>query len=559
MRMPQPIFRTFVFLLTLLAGMQFGVSAGFAAPAESCESPYSAIKTLLDWLQPENYDPSKAALCLDLSAEADAEVGSVRARQIIEVLDGRGLFIQLDAVPTKSDYADASGRSRYVLSPKEADIFVERVGDRWLWSKTTVARIPALHRSVFLIDTKGFVNQLPSWMQGSLLGIAVWQLVSLFGLILVALLLRMVVRVVFRGQIRLMMKRLSVSWEDSLIEQVGSPVGTFVASGIAMYALPLLLLPVKLNQFALLIFRVVCAVAAVVMLYRLVDLFTAWLEQKAQQTETKLDDQLVPLARRALKIFIVSIGTVFVLQNLNYDVASLIAGLGIGGLAFALAAKDTIANLFGSATIFASRPFQIGDWVVIGGSTEGVVESVGFRSTRVRTFYNSLISIPNAKVADAVVDNYGAREFRRFKMTIGLTYDTTTEQMQAYVEGVRAILKNNPSIRQDAFEVHFNSFGDSSLNVLVYSFLKVPDWSTELREKHNLMLEFMRLADKVGVSFAFPTQTLHLDTVASATDQRVSAAPTDEVLAELVESFGPEGANARPAGPKLTHGFFPGS
>ena len=135
-------------------------------------------------------------------------------------------------------------------------------------------------------------------------------------------------------------------------------------------------------------------------------LFTSWLEQKAQQTETKLDDQLVPLARRALKIFIVSIGTVFVLQNLNYDVASLIAGLGIGGLAFALAAKDTIANLFGSATIFASRPFQIGDWVVIGGSTEGVVESVGFRSTRVRTFYNSLIGIPNAKVADAVVDNY---------------------------------------------------------------------------------------------------------------------------------------------------------
>ena len=559
MRMPQPKYRTSIFVLTLTALMSVGLPSALAAPAESCETPYLAIKTLLDWLQPDTYDPSKAALCLDLSDERDSAVGPVRARQIIEVLDGRGLFIKLDELPTKPDYADASGRTRYVLSPKEPDIFVERVGERWMWSKSTVASIPALHRSVFLIDTKGFVGELPAWMQGSFLGIAVWQLVSLLGLIFVALLLRVVVRVVFRGQIRLVMKRLSVNWEETLIEQVGSPVGTFVAAGIAMYALPLLLLPVKLNQFALLMFRVVCAVAAVVMLYRLVDLFTAWLEQKALETETKLDDQLVPLARRALKIFIVSIGTVFVLQNLNYDVASLIAGLGIGGLAFALAAKDTIANLFGSATIFASRPFQIGDWVVIGGSTEGVVESVGFRSTRVRTFYNSLISIPNAKVADAVVDNYGAREFRRFKMTIGLTYDTTTEQMQAYVEGVRAILKNNPSIRQDAFEVHFNSFGDSSLNVLVYSFLKVPDWSTELREKHNLMLEFMRLADQLGVSFAFPTQTLHLDTVASSTDRSVAAAPADETLAELVESFGPDGSNARPAGPKLTHGFFAGS
>jgi len=519
-----------------------------------------SVKTLLDWLQPDSYDPAKAALCLDLSEETSADVGALRARQIIEVLDGRGLFIKLDELPTKADYADASGRGRYVLSPKEPDIFVERVGEKWLWSKTTVARIESLHRSVFLIDTHGFVRDLPAWMQGTFLRIAIWQLVALFGLIVVALLLRVIVRAVFRGQIRLLMKRLSVTWEETLIEQVGSPVGTFVASGIAMYALPLLLLPVKLNQFALLIFRVVCAVAAVVMLYRLVDLFTAWLEQKALQTETKLDDQLVPLARRALKIFIVSIGTVFVLQNLNYDVASLIAGLGIGGLAFALAAKDTIANLFGSATIFASRPFQIGDWVVIGGSTEGVVESVGFRSTRVRTFYNSLISIPNAKVADAVVDNYGAREVRRFKTTLGLTYDTTTEQVQAFVEGIRAILKNNPSIRQDAFEVHFNSFGDSSLNILVYSFLKVPDWSTELREKHNLMLEFMRLADHLGVSFAFPTQTLHLDTVASPADKSLEAAvPSDQALVEVVEAFGPDGSKARPGGPKLTHGFFPGS
>jgi MscS family membrane protein len=341
-----------------------------------------------------------------------------------------------------------------------------------------------------------------------------------------------------------------------LITQVGNPLGTLVASALTIFSLPLFLLPVKLNQLVLLGLRLVCAISAVVALYRVVDLVTAWLEQRAEQTDTKLDDQLVPLARRAMKIFIVSIGTVFVLQNMNYDVASLIAGLGIGGLAFALAAKDTIANLFGSATIFASRPFQIGDWVNVNGC-EGVVESVGFRSTRIRTFYNSLVSIPNSRVADSVVDNYGAREFRRFKTILGLTYDTTPKQMQGFVEGVRAILKSNPVVRQEYYEVHFSSFGASSLNVLVYAFFKTDSWTTELSEKHNVLLDIMSLAEELGVSFAFPTQTLHLESVATPEKSSGTAIQDDAALAAAVESFGPGGKRVESERHKLTHGFWP--
>ena len=243
---------------------------------------------------------------------------------------------------------------------------------------------------------------------------------------------------------------------------------------------------------------------------------------------------------------------------MNYDVASLIAGLGIGGLAFALAAQDTIANLFGSATIFASRPFQIGDWVNVNG-TEGVVESVGFRSTRIRTFYNSLVSIPNSRVADSVVDNYGAREFRRFKTVLGLTYDTTPEQMQAFVEGIRAILKSNPAVRQEYYEVHFNSFGDSSLNVLVYAFFKTDSWTTELTEKHNILLDIMRMAEELGVSFAFPTQTLHLESVATPAAQNQSESKDAAALASAVESFAPGGSKMPTDRYKITHGFWPGS
>src|SRR5690606_24921192 len=141
---------------------------------------------------------------------------------------------------------------------------------------------------------------------------------------------------------------------------------------------------------------------------------------KAESTDSKLDDQLVPLLRKAMKIFVVLVGALFLLQNLDVNVASLVAGLGIGGVAVALAAKDTIANFFGSLMIFIDRPFQIGDWVKIG-ETEGIVEVVGFRSTRVRTFYNSLVTVPNAHFTEAAIDNLGMREYRRTSTVLNLT------------------------------------------------------------------------------------------------------------------------------------------
>ena len=171
--------------------------------------------------------------------------------------------------------------------------------------------------------------------------------------------------------------------------------------------------------------------------------------------------------------------------------------MGLGGLAFALAAKDTVANLFGSATIFASRPFQIGDWVYIDG-TEGTVESVGFRSTRVRTFYNSLISVPNAKVVDSVVDNYGARQYRRVKAMLGLTYDTPPDKLEAFVVGVRELIANHPKTRKDLFEVHFYEFGPSSLNVLVYFFLSGRQLERGTASTPSLVLGVPQVGAKIG-------------------------------------------------------------
>jgi len=404
-------------------------------------------------------------------------------------------------------------------------------------------------------------------MQGDFFGVAPWQLIAAIGLVLIGILTWLGARVVVIGQTRRLMRRAHIAWGDALLGRVSSPVGVLVGSLVVSALLPVVRLPNGLLSAAMTSLRLLSAVALVWISFGLVDLLSAWLQQRAAQTETKLDDQLIPLLQRALRLFVIAVGAVFILQNLNFDVAGLVAGLGIGGLAFALAAKDTIANLFGSATIFTSKPFQIGDDIQIG-DTVGTVETVGFRSTRIRTYYNSLVTIPNSMVADSVVDNLGARSRRRLRCTLGLTYDTPAEKLQAFVEGVRAIILANEATDKEKFDVAFNEFGDSSLNIVVNAHFMVSSWSDELWHRHHLMLELLRLAQGLGVEFAFPTRSLHLagNITTAAAPASISAengvrhpeATAETDLGAIITSFGPGGEHSKPVtGTVSTGGFFP--
>jgi len=530
---------------------------GKAAP---CRTIYAAVDQLLGWQQPGHTDLSRAAACLDLAGLTPSELeatGTERARQLKEILDARGLFVHMNELPSDPDFEDLDGRQRYTLFPERLpELYLQRSQGRWLVSAESVALAPSLHAKTFTIDLGRFEASLPAWSRGVVLGIELWKLVALLLSLLLAMLVRALVVVMATSQLRRLMAKIGASWGESVLERVAKPLGTLAAAGTMALAVPGLRFPVQVAGVMLLAVRVFAAFSIVWAGYRLIDLVTAWLSSKAEATETRMDDQLVPLVGTALKVFTVAIGIIFVLQNLNIDVGALLAGLGIGGLAFALAAQDTVKNLFGALTIFLDRPFQIGDWVVAAG-TEGVVESVGFRSVRIRTFYNSLISVPNAKVADSSIDNYGEREYRRVAKTLSLTYDTSPEQMQAFVEGLRAILKANPATRKDYYEVHFRNFGESALEVMLYFFLKVPGWSDELRETHNIFLEILRLAESLGVDFAFPTQTLLVESMALAGASNERVVPED--LPRLVKAYGPKGELSRPGGPVITKGFLAGA
>jgi MscS family membrane protein len=187
--------------------------------------------------------------------------------------------------------------------------------------------------------------------------------------------------------------------------------------------LPPLQLPIESSQFAIIVIKLLTILFVVMLIMNLLAVFITYGERYTQRTESKLDEQLVPIIKRTLQAVIIGVGIIQGLRVMQIDVTALIAGISIGGLALALAAQDMLKNLFGSLTIFLDRPFQIGDWINFSG-VDGTVEEVGFRSTRVRTFANSMVYVPNGKLADMIINNYGLRNYRRFKTTIALTYDT---------------------------------------------------------------------------------------------------------------------------------------
>ncbi|MEK7413620.1 MAG: mechanosensitive ion channel family protein, partial [Planctomycetota bacterium] len=243
--------------------------------------------------------------------------------------------------------------------------------------------------------------------------------------------------------------------------------------------------------------------------YRIAGFVGLQFERIMRERQKDLNNGLFRLIRQSLQILALLFCLLLGAQNMGMDVASLIAGLGIGGLAFALAAKDTLANLLGSVMIMIDRPFRIGDYILAKG-VEGSVEEIGFRSTRIRTPHNSLLSIPNCELVLANIDNMGGRDFRRAREVLGLDCATSPAQVETFCHGIRTILQANPAVKQDAITVAFTAMAASSLEILVNYHLKVATWNDELANRQAVLIQIMQLARDRGISFAYPTQTLHI-------------------------------------------------
>ncbi len=242
-------------------------------------------------------------------------------------------------------------------------------------------------------------------------------------------------------------------------------------------------------------------------LLRIVDFIALVFEYKASLTDTKSDDQLVLFIRELVKILIIIIG-VFVMLGMVFEinVLTLITGLGIGGIAVALAAKDSLENLFGSFTIFIDKPFVVGDLVKVD-NIEGTVEKVGFRSTQIRGTDRSIVTLPNKAMIDGALENLTLRNFRRVKFTIGITYDTDAETIRKIVAEINELLRNHPNMNEEGIAV-FEEFGDYSLRLMVLYFIEMMDYYEYLKIKEEMNYSIAAIVHKHGSTFAYPTRTI---------------------------------------------------
>ena len=222
-----------------------------------------------------------------------------------------------------------------------------------------------------------------------------------------------------------------------------------------------------------------------------------------------LDSQLVMLATRSAGVLIAAGCITQGADDLGFPAYSVIAGLGIGGLAVALAARDTVANFIGSMLIILEKPFRVGHLIRVSG-TEGTVENVGFRSTRIRTPDNSVVSIPSSVVVNTTVENLTLRPLRRQRFLVQVSYDTPRNRLQQFIDGIRALLGDHPQVNDDNSQVRLNAFGDSSLDILVMFHLSVETYAAELEAREEILLRIMDQATDLAIAFAFPTRTIHL-------------------------------------------------
>lgn len=241
-------------------------------------------------------------------------------------------------------------------------------------------------------------------------------------------------------------------------------------------------------------------------------LFGEWMVTSRRFPEESMDAQLVRLMAQLGSVAVAAALMIEGADELGLPAYSVFAGLGIGGLAVALAAQESLSNLLASIFIMLEKPFRVQQWVKVG-EVEGIVTKVGFRSTQVRTFYNSLVTIPNNVLVKTPIDNLGARTKRRQKFAALIAYKTPPETIEAFTAGIRDIVTNHPNTDKETQFIHFNNLGENGLEILVYYHLYVFDYEAELREREKILLEIVRLAKRLDVEFAFPTRTLQVESL----------------------------------------------
>jgi MscS family membrane protein len=499
--------------IIILFIISFGGNSYSQESLESAlNSPYNTVYTHLFYLQDDSYRPEVSAQCMPVGLDSLEAIDlSIKLKQI---LDGKGLYVHMNRIPANSDYLDTlTNRPLYVLFPQELpEVYLEKSNNKWLYSDETILMIPDLHKQIFPFGTDQLLNWLPETAQKKILGIKIWQFIGFLFLVMMSIILHFILSRVIRfsfNNAKWTKIDISKNTHNNILKAARYLSLVLIFSIIKTVA-PMLQLSIRYSEVLQKGIKIAITILLLLFLLKLLNLIVGRAKVLADQTESKMDEQLLPILATLSKIALILLGLFHILSLLDVNVTALIAGISIGGLALALAAQDTVKNLIGSVIIFIDKPFLVDDYI-IGNGFEGTVEEVGFRTTRLRGVDTAIVNIPNAIIVNEVQKNLGFRKMRMMGTNLGLTYDTPAEKIESFVEGLRQIINEDNKINSEVFYVFFTEYKDSSLNIMFRIYLEVNNYKEELELKHAINLKILRLAAKMGVSFAFPSTSVYVE------------------------------------------------
>lgn len=360
------------------------------------------------------------------------------------------------------------------------------------------------------------LTHFPSWMHRKIINVEIWQFFSVFILLLLGISLKKISDYIFERKLIPLFKKTNLDIDNLFIEALSKPFGVFLLLWGIAGALAVIPLPTRpdINGFVFKTLKIAFALDFLWFVFRLVDIGVKYLARLIKRTESSLDEQIIPIISRVIKLTIGTISFLWLMQLLGYNISSLLAGLGIGGLAVALALQDTLSNFFGSIFIFLDKPFMVGDIVKIG-EVEGTVEDVGFRSTRIRTYSATLVSIPNKTVSNSTIDNLSKRSKRKVCQTIRVTYETSKAGIEQIVESIKNIIEQDEEVDKENISVKFSESGNASLDIMAIYFTTNTDFGVHMKTKERINLAIMKKMEELGLSIALPTSSIYIENINS--------------------------------------------
>lgn len=503
----------------------------FCSTTEANESPYDVIFNHFHYLDKNSYDELKAANSFNIKNKKDR----IKAAKLLkEILDVRyDVNSNLTKIPDNPDYIDSLTRKNiYVLYANLPEVFVEKDGNNWYYSKVTVEAIPKLHKIIFPFGTNIWAKWFSFLKDAKTLGLYSWQWIAIG--IVVALflscvfLLRYIFRFIFY---KILFKKYSEQSKNiQKLRLISNLFALWVGFLVLQIFIPTLLLNPTYSTSTIKGIDFAEALLLVIIIYLLVELFFFYTLKYVQNTDSKWDDQIVIVLQKFLKFIVIFLGIFYVLKTLDVNIATIIAGLSVTGLALALAAQDTVKNFIASVMIFIDKPFKIGDTIKTS-SFEGAVQEVGFRSTRIKTADESIVYISNARLSEMTIDNKGFKIFKKYQNELSLPYNTPLAAVQLFINGIKTILFKNSFVKNSSISVFLSNINANGISVMVIFTYTIFSPKEEHVQREIILTKILELAELMQVKL-FEKDTIYIQ------NNNVNNAPINiDEIKKQVEDF----------------------